>query len=142
MFAVTPFIPAHLGLIKLQKLQMQLSDWVSYEQASTLAQFPSYTAFDGDTPIGAAGVMPIWQGRAQAWAFLSEMGPQNFIKCHRAVKHFLDGCEVRRLEISVDCDFKQGHKWAEMLGFTLECERMQHYSPDGQDCASYVRILP
>tara|TARA_R110000822_G_scaffold2705_9_gene12602 strand:+ start:529 stop:954 length:426 start_codon:yes stop_codon:yes gene_type:complete len=141
MFAVEPFIPAHLGHIKLQKLQMQLSDWVSREQASALAQYPSYTALDNGVPIGAAGVIPLWPGRAQGWAFLSEMGPQNFLKCHKAVKHFLDGCEVRRLEISVDCEFKQAHKWAKKLGFTMECERMPHYSPDGQDCASYVRIL-
>jgi|DEB0MinimDraft_4_1074332.scaffolds.fasta_scaffold00681_2 hypothetical protein len=141
MFAVVPFTPAHLGMIKLQKLQMQLSDWVSHEQASALSQYPSYTAFDDDTPLGAAGIVPLWQGRAQAWAFLSEMGPKNFLRCHYAVKKFLDGCYVNRLEISVDCDFPQAHKWAKMLGFEMECERMKQYSPDGQDCALYVRVL-
>jgi len=57
------------------------------------------------------------------------------------VKRFLDGCYLHRIEMTVDCDFPQGHRWAKMLGFTMEAERMRGYRPDGGDCALYARLL-
>ena len=141
MFEVIPFKSAHLAAIRLQSAQMYLSDWVSDDGGHALEQTPSYTAMYNDEPIGAAGVIPIWTGRAMAWSFLSETGPQNFLKCHRAVKRFLDGCYVQRIEMTVDCDHAAAHRWAEMLGFTMEAERMTAYAPDGHDCALYARVL-
>jgi hypothetical protein len=75
-----------------------------------------------------------------AWAFIAKTDPKNFLKGHRAVKRFLDGCYTQRIEMTVDCDFPEAHRWAKMLGFTMECERMKYYSPDGRDCALYARI--
>lgn len=142
MFEVTPFKAEHLAAIQLQDMQAHLSHWVTLEQGRGLEQYPSYTAFvDGD-PIGAAGVIHMWAGRALAWAFISKVDPHNFLKGHRVVKKFLDGCHVRRIEMTVDCDFPEAHRWAKMLGFTMECERMVSYSPDGRDSALYVRLRP
>jgi hypothetical protein len=140
MFEVVPFRAEHLGLIKLQSLQAHLSDWVSLAEGGELEKFPSYTAMVDGEPIGAAGILWMWRGRAQVWAFISDTGPKNFIKGHRAVKKFIDGCYVQRIEMTVDCDFPQAHRWAKMLGFHMECERMKYYSPDGRDCALYVRL--
>lgn len=55
-----------------------------------------------------------------------------------AVKHMakVEG----RLEISVRCDFVLGHKWAKMLGFRVETERMVRFGPEGEDHTGYVRI--
>ena len=140
MFEVIPFKAEHLAAIQLQDRQAHLSDWVSLEQGRGLEQYPSYTAMVDDKPIGAAGVLHMWAGRAMAWAFISKTTPQNFLKGHRVVKRFLDGCYVPRIEMTVDCDFPEAHRWAKMLGFTMECERMRNYSPDGRDCALYARI--
>jgi hypothetical protein len=141
MFEVIPFKAPHLAAIRLQAAQMYLSEWVTEEQGAALEQSPSYTAMLDDVPIGAAGVIPIWTGRAMAWSFISDTGPQHFLKCHRAVKHFLDGCFVQRIEMTVDCDHVEAHRWAKMLGFTMEAERMKAYAPDGHDCALYSRVL-
>jgi hypothetical protein len=140
MFEVVPFKAEHLAAIKLQNLQAHLSDWVTLEQGRGLEEYPSYTALVDGTPIGAAGILYMWQGRAQAWAFLSDTGPANFLKGHRAVKKFLDGCYVQRLEMTVDCEFPEAHRWAKMLGFHMETERMKNYNPDGRDSAMYVRL--
>ena len=140
MFEVVPFKAEHLAAIKLQNMQAYLSEWVSEEEAKSLEGNPSYTAMLDGKPVGAAGVIRLWQGRAQAWSFISDLGPKDFIKAHRAVKKFLDGCYVQRLEMTCDCDFPQAHRWAKMLGFHMECERMKHYSPDGRDAALYVRL--
>ena len=142
MFEVLPFKAEHLAVIKLQHMQAYLSNWVTLDHGRGLEQFPSYTAFADGVAIGAAGVLNMWQGRGVAWAFIAQTTPHNFLKGHRVVKRFLDGCYTKRIEMTVDCDFPEAHRWAKMLGFTMECERMKHYSPDGRDCALYARIRP
>jgi len=142
MFEVVPFKVEHLAAIKLQHMQAHLSNWVTLEQGRALEQFPSYTAMVDGQPIGAAGVLHMWVGRAMAWAFISKTSPHNFLKGHRVIKRFLDGCYTQRIEMTVDCDFPEAHRWARMLGFEMECERMRNYSPDGRDCALYARIRP
>jgi hypothetical protein len=138
---VVPFQAGHLAQLPLQEAQVYLSDWVTDESGKVLEDSPSYTAMvDGD-PVAAAGILPQWHGRAIAWAFLSTMGAGQFIGVHRAVKSFLDGCYVQRIEMTVDCDFPEAHRWAEMLGFNMEAERMEAYSLDGRDCALYARVL-
>lgn len=141
MIKVVPFQAAHLAAIRLQDMQAHLSDWVTTEQGLALEAHQSYTALLEDEPVAAAGVIEQWRGRSIAWAFISDTGPRLFLPVHRAIKHFLDGCYVQRVEMTVDCDFPAGHRWAKMLGFEMEAERMRNYSPDGRDCALYARIL-
>ena len=138
---VVPFEASHLQRLALQDAQMYLSNWVTKEQGQALEAHPSYTALVDGEPVASAGIIPQWQGRAIAWAFLAEMGPQHFVGVHRAVKSFLDVCYTQRIEMTVDCDFPEAHRWAKMLGFTLEAERMEAYSPDGRACALYARVL-
>lgn len=140
MFEVVPFKAAHLAAIELQATQAHLSNWVTQAQGVALEEQNSYTALYDGVPIGAAGIIHQWTGRSLAWAFISNTGPQMFLPFHRAVKHFLDGCYVQRIEMTVDCDFPAAHRWARMLGFKMEAERMRHYSPDGRDCSLYARI--
>jgi|TARA_R110000803_G_scaffold53220_4_gene109183 hypothetical protein len=142
MLTFTPFQAAHLAAIKLQGAQGYLSDWVTYEQAAALVEHHSSTAITDDgEPVAAAGIIPMWQGRSMVWAFLSDLGPANFMRVHREVKRFLDGCYTQRIEMTVDCDHKEAHRWARMLGFKLEATRMRAYAPDGHDCALYARVL-
>lgn len=138
---VVPFQADHLNRLPFQESQMYLSEWVTRKSGLVLEDAPSYTALVGGQPIAAAGIISQWQGRAIAWAFLSSMGANYFVGVHRAVKSFLDGCYVHRIEMSVDCDFPEAHRWAKMLGFEMEAERMKAYSPDGRDCALYARVL-
>lgn len=141
MIEVVPFKAAHLAAITLQDAQANLSDWVTVDQGLSLEEHNSYTALYQGQPVAAAGVINQWFGRATAWAFVGDVGPGVFLPVHRAVKRFLDGCYTQRLEMTVDCDFPQAHRWARMLGFTMECERMRCYTPDGRDSALYARIL-
>ena len=138
---VIPFEPDHLNQLELQQAQAYLGSWVTSEQGAALAEHPSYTAIQDGTLLASAGVVTMWQGRAMAWAFLTDMGAQHFIGVHRAVKRFIDGCYYQRIEMTVDCDFEAAHHWAKMLGFTMEAERMRAYAPDGHDCSLYARVL-
>lgn len=142
MIDVVPFKAEHIAAIRLQEAQAYLSDWVTYAQAEALEEQTSYTAMLDGVPVAAAGVIPQWQGRSLAWAFIGDVGPRKFLGIHRAVKHFLDGCYVKRLEMTVDCDFPAAHRWAKMLGFKMEAPRMEAYNPNGGDCSLYARVLP
>jgi|TARA_R110000796_G_scaffold46702_3_gene112962 hypothetical protein len=138
---IVPFESGHLHQLELQSAQAYLSDWVTVEQGDMLAEYPAYTAMKNGSPLAAAGVVPVWAHRSMAWAFISDTGPNDFMMVHRAVKGFLDVCYTNRIEMTVDCDFPQAHRWAKMLGFKMECERMEAYTPDGRDCALYARVL-
>lgn len=142
MMEVVEFKVEHLSEIVLQESQKYLDGWMTPEQAKALEGGISYTLMDDGSPIGIAGVIPMWQGRGMAWAYISEqVKGAKFLAVHKSVKRFLDGCYMQRLEMTVDCDFKAGHRWAKMLGFELEAERMKSYRPDGGDCALYARVL-
>jgi hypothetical protein len=138
---IEPFRVIHLDTLKLQHAQAYLSGWVSQKQGEFLETQQSFTVIDGDTPIASGGVISQWAGRGIAWAFLSDIGPRDFLMIHRAVERFLDNCGFNRVEISVDCDFPAAHRWARLLGFEMEANCMRGYGPDGRDCALYARLL-
>tara|TARA_R110000803_G_scaffold58798_5_gene117050 strand:+ start:182 stop:601 length:420 start_codon:yes stop_codon:yes gene_type:complete len=134
-----PFEAGHLHQLKLQPAQAYLSSAVTEEELG-LEQHPSHTAMRGSEVLGCAGVIEQWEGRGTAWALIGETGPKDFITIHRAVKRFLDVCYFKRIELTVDCDFPAGHRWAKMLGFDMECERMVAYGPKEKDASLYSRV--
>ena len=141
MIETVEYKASHIDDMKLQKDQQYLASWLSPEQAKALEEGWAYTAIEDGVPLAIAGVIPMWQGRGMAWAYISSDAVNTkFIAVHKAVKRFLDGCYLNRIEMTVDCDFIQGHRWAKMLGFELEAERMRGYRPDGGDCALYARV--
>jgi ribosomal protein S18 acetylase RimI-like enzyme len=141
---VISYTAEHLHQVDLQGAQAYLSDWVTPDMAAALENETwSFTAMqDNGVPLGCAGVLNMWQGRGIAWAYLSKYAAEEkFLQVHRAVLRFLDAFYLQRIEMTVDCEFEQGHRWAKMLGFTMEAERMRAYRPDGGDVALYARVL-
>lgn len=137
---VVDFKAEHLESLGLQESQAYLSSWVTPAMAETLESHPSFTGIAEGKIIGCAGIIPIWQGRAMAWAYIGEDAGKHFVKVHREVKKFLDNCYIKRIEATVDAGFDAGHRWMGMLGFELEAPLMKAYRPDGGNCALYARI--
>lgn len=137
---IVPFKPEHLARIRLQGAQEYLASYIDPSSISALQAGTAFSAIDGDVVLGSSGIIPIWQGRAIAWAWLSQDCGRYFVRIHRAVKRFLDLSDIRRIEATVDCDFAAGHEWIQMLGFELEAVRMRSYRPDGNDMALYARV--
>lgn len=90
--------------------------------------------------VACAGIAKYWPGRAEGWAFFDRRCKRDFLSIHRAVRKFLDGYPVRRIEAAVESGFEAGHRWALALGFELEAPRMRAYTPEGRDCALYARV--
>lgn len=91
--------------------------------------------------IVIAGLMPIWENRALAWAMISESAGPHFAAIHKAVIKGIVDSGIRRVEATVDIGFDQGHRWMKMLGFELE-GYMKAYRPDGADMLLYARVAP
>jgi len=140
---VVSFKAEHLMNIDLQEGQAYLSGFITPEQAQALEEEDwSYTGMIGDTPIACAGILPMWQGRGLAWAYIScNAAKQNFVAVHKSISRALQACYLQRIEMTVDCEFEPGHRWARLLGFELEAERMKAYRPDGGDCSLYARVI-
>jgi hypothetical protein len=100
----------------------------------------SYAALKDGKPILCAGVVTYWEGRGEAWAFLVPGNRREFIACHNAVKRFLASCPLRRIEAAVQSNYRNGHRWADSLGFRVEAPCLKHYAPDGADYTLYARV--
>lgn len=100
---------------------------------------PAYSLVDGDEVFASAGLIPQWEHRAVAWALISAEAGKHFFLIHKAVRRALTFHNYRRVETSVACNFEQGHRWAQLLGFERE-GRMRAFTPDGQDCDLYARV--
>ncbi len=100
---------------------------------------PCYSAFCGDQVLACCGVVEFWAGRAQVWSLLSVWMPQYRKTIHKAVKTFLAGYRVRRLECVVDPRAEAAMRWATHLGFHVE-GTMRAYTPNGDDQLMYVRM--
>ena len=136
---VVPFEGWHFDRIKPQAAQGFAVPYLSADAGDVLARAgPAYTGMDGDTVVGCFGVVRIGDHRGIAWALLSEIGPEQFLKVHRVTRRWLDEDRTPRIEVYVRTDHAAGHRWAKMLGFEWECGPMRRFDPDGNDYDVYV----
>lgn len=137
---VVAYEPEHLERLRLQPAQAYLSGRIGSEYARAMVvDGQSFSALSGDRVIACAGLIPLWAGRAHAWALLAEDAGRDLLAVHRAVGRFLSLSTVRRIETSVYHEFAAAHRWARLLGFRWE-GLMRGYAPDGRDCDLYARV--
>lgn len=99
----------------------------------------SWTAvLDGEV-LACGGTIQHWPGRHMAWTHLGPQTAPHMLWLTRAVKEKLQGVKGR-IEMNVRCGFEQGHRWAGLLGFTVETPVMVAWGPQGEDHSGYVRI--
>ncbi len=84
--------------------------------------------------------MPLNFRRAIAWTLIGKDAGPHMRAITRKVKQMLDDAAPERTEMYVDCQFQNGHRWAKMLGFTLEAPCMRKHGYLGNDEALYARI--
>ena len=141
MIEIVEFEAKHCQDLLLQDAQSLAQPLLeSAEYAESLAQGgPHFSALHDGAVVGCAGVWMIEPHRGIAWALIATGIGINMLHMHKAVKRFLDECQVPRIETSVNYDFTQGHRWMEMLGFEAEGV-MRKYYPDGSDAIMYARV--
>lgn len=141
MMYVIPYRHFHLAALAIQDAQASMADMIKPEYAKALeAAGPAYTVMDNQEVIACAGLAEQWPGRATAWSILSKhVAGMKMARLHKMVARFLDMQNYTRIEMTVDHEFEQGHRWAKMLGFEWE-GLMRKYNPNGVDCDLYARV--
>ena len=137
---IVPFEAEHLKDITLQPEQVYLRTYLTDEMMEQLESDNSFTVIVNNRPIGCGGVIPVWENRAYAWAYLSNDAASHMVAITRAVKRFFNLFPCNRIEATVDAGFEDAHRWIKMLGFKMEAPVMKCYRPDGGDSSLYARV--
>lgn len=99
------------------------------------------SAWDSWRCVAAAGVFPVWPGRAVAWACMSKHAYRHLIQINKRCLFVLDSYPAKRVEMTVRSDFPEAHRWARMLGFVCETPNgMEGFYPNGETAYLYARI--
>lgn len=96
---------------------------------------------DGEL-LFCGGVAEYWPGRGETWGVFNDDCRREFPSLHRIVKGLLRSCPTRRLELSVEQEFANGHRWARALGFSLVAVNQEAYFPDGKAASIYAKVRP
>lgn len=136
MIEFVPLEQHHVRLIRPQVAQAHEVDEASLA-APTIGA--AWTAVADGLPICCGGLVPVWEGRAYAWALLDRDAGPHMLGLTRRIRSRLDESGWRRIEMAVDADFEAGARWAVLLGFRLECLAPK-YLPNGRDAYVYVRL--
>lgn len=106
---------------------------------------PSFSAVIDDKIVGCAGIMILWPGVGYAWvAFGKEIEkyPIWYTRMVKAViRDTVRNYGLHRIEAAVLCGESRNHRWARLLGFTLEQNACaKNYTQDKRSVARYELI--
>lgn len=140
MTELAPFDPSHLDGLEAQEAQRGTFPAGDPAYALSLIKAgPCWSVFVGGRVVACGGLCAQWEGRAVAWAIISEGAP--LVAVTRSAIHVLGLPGIpRRVECFVDVSFQEGIRWAEMLGFQRE-GLMRAFSPDGRDHLLFARVV-
>lgn len=144
MIQVVPYVPEDvLQLKKYVALTHLSNEELGIYANNFYVDGFSFTILVDAHPIGCAGIVPLWQGVAEAWCLFSGEVYEYPVFLHRSVKERLPVLAkkggFRRIQATVKADFLNAHKWIKRLGFVSE-GLMPRYGPDGQDHVRYSKI--
>jgi len=120
----------------------KLKPWLKKEHGISLeAGNETYTILDDDKkPVVIGGIRQYWFNRGEAWLIIGNTKRKDFIKIHKIVQKFLDLSPIKRIEMVVDYNYLEGHRWAHTLGFKKEAECLKCYRSDGGDVSLYAMV--
>jgi hypothetical protein len=137
---IVPFKPQHLLAVEIQ--ENESARFQTERHGRFLEQgYCSYTCLNAQgEPMACAGIVPMWPGRAMAWASLSFRAGTYLKAITRRTRIELECAPFTRIEMYIRPDFPQAVRWATVhLGFKYEAT-MECGGVDGRDLWVFVRI--
>lgn len=145
---IVPFEVDHISRMDLREHDsMVLSAAPDYAELSArmfAVNGFGYTALDAENHVvGAAGLVRIFPGTWEGWAYTTPLFQKYGIQVHRMAKRMLDEHfaqpDVRRIQCIVDAKYYDAMRWAEALGFKCE-SYLVSYGPEGQPYAMFAMV--
>ena len=142
MLALAPFKAEHFNKLDIQPAQRWAVRHVGKELLKGLESSGwSTTVLKDGAPVFVGGVMSNAEHCGTVWCYIGlGLTQQEFVSLHKHVLRFIEALPYRRLDMIVSVDHKEGHRWAELLGFTCEAQRMRAFLVNGEDAALYARV--
>lgn len=142
MIEFRPYKAGHLRYVIPQAAQKaEHAKLVTQEDALEASSLVGISAWQDGVCLGAAGVLPVWKERAYAWALLSVYAAPHLMAITRKVRYVVQTFPANRVEMVVRTEFKEGHRWARVLGFRQETpDGMPGYFEDGGSATLYARV--
>ena len=144
MFQILPFEPHHIKWIGPAS-----HDWDTLQVLAANEDYgkmlhrrgPGFTAFRDARPVGAAGLLFIWEGLAQVWAYLGMrgIGHQEFRAMRNGLKLLMDEHRLRRVQTEVLTEHAAAHRMIQRLGFVAEGQ-MEGFGVKGETYTRYALI--
>lgn len=110
--------------------------------ANKFLRGPAFTIFHDDEIIACGGIIIMWPGMGEAWAFTSPLVRKYPKFFHQEVKNHLEALidvyHFVRVQAMVVKEFAVARKWAERLGFEYEGEMRKYMG--GKDYVRYAII--
>jgi hypothetical protein len=140
---IIPFRVEHLAQIKnLQEVQRSAVSDLPPKWLQLVAQAnPAVSAVVNDQIIGSAGIIVSSSGTGFLWGAISQDAGPHFIAMHRAALRLLEMPRLARIEAMVECDFHEGSRWLDLLGFRFD-GRVSNDGLHGEDHYRYVWTPP
>ncbi len=96
--------------------------------AALVAGGDAWCAHDETRPLVLAGLLPMWEGRLVAWAYLSRKAGPALLKATREIRRQLERRSNQRIEMYVQDGHSEGVRWAWLLGFRAESLMQNFYA--------------
>jgi len=138
---VIPFQRWHLSRLQGKGAETLAGEfaYIGIDEQIMLEKLDSWTGMRDDEPVFCAGTVQHWPGRSTVWAYIHKDAAPHMLWISRIVLNHLAKVPGR-IECTVRCDFEKGHRWAEMLGFSVETPLLRAYGPEGEDHTGYTRF--
>lgn len=136
------FLPCegwHTKLIEPQASQINEKAWAEEIDDDVVANSFALSCWLDDQCVGAAGIRPIWRGRAFAWALLGRHAGPAMPAIARKLRFVLATWPGNRVEMTVREDFLPGCRLAALLGFEREA-RLPAFFPDGSTAYLFTKL--
>jgi hypothetical protein len=102
-----------------------------------------YTAFEGGQAVGACGILLLWPGVGQAWAYLGAAAKCHPTIVHRSVRRgltlLMEQSGLRRVQTEVLTEDDAARAWIKRLGFAFE-GHMPGYGVKGESYTRYAIV--
>ena len=140
---IVQFIPDHAEYI-IQHGQNKGAPNRAHVVGKISHQGFAWTGLKNGFPVGSAGIIPMWDGTAEAWVLASERVHENPFRFAKTVKSIFNELVIEhglhRIQAAVRADWPEAQRFAEFMGVENE-GLMRKFGQDKTDYIRYARVL-